>query len=163
LFKSFTKLIKTMRKLTLTLNEDEKAQLTHLAQKHEKAYVRKRGLALLALAKGEHILSIASVLQVTDQAIREWVHQWNAEGIQGLMKLRKGAPPTKLTPDLVQIGLEAARQKPMFLAEIAAHIRQQRPDAPSFSLARLAVRLKEQGFSFKRTRLSLKKKGSGTF
>ena len=156
------RLIEAMRKLTLTLDEHEAAQLTHLAQNHEKGYVQKRGLALLALAKGEEILSIATVLQVSDQAIREWVHQWNANGIQGLMKLRKGGAPAKLTPDLIQIAVEIAKQKPMYLAEIAAHIRQQRPDAPEFSLDRLSARLKEHGLSFKRTRLSLKKKGSGS-
>lgn len=150
-----------MRKLTLVLNEHETALLMKLAQQHEKAYVRKRGLALLALAKGEDILSIATVLQVTDQAIRDWLHQWNADGIQGLMKLKKGGAPAKLTDDLIQIAVEIAQHQPMFLAEIAAHVRQQRPDAPEFSLDRLAVRLKERGLSYKRTRLTLKKKGSG--
>ena len=69
------RIIEAMRKLTLTLDEHETAQLTHLAQNHEKRYVQKRGLALLALAKGQEILSIATVLQVSDQAVREWVHR----------------------------------------------------------------------------------------
>lgn len=151
-----------MRKLALTLCDHETELLRNLAQQHEKGYVRKRGLALLALAKGQDILSISTVLQVTDQAVRDWVHQWNADGIQGLMKLKKGGAPAKLTEDLIQIAVEIAQREPMFLAEIAAHVRQQRPDAPEFSLDRLSVRLKERGLSYKRTRLSLKKKGSGT-
>lgn len=78
----------------------------------------------------------------------------------GLLGGHLGGRPPKLTADLLATAAEAARREPLTLREIAEVVRQTHPHAPEFSLDRLAAGLKREGLSFKRCRLSLKKKRS---
>ncbi len=149
-----------MRKLTFICSEEAKTTLEYLAACHPKDYFRVRGKALISLLSGQSITETANVLQIQQQSIRNWIHLWNEEGLVGILKSRKGGAKTKLTDDLIQIAVDAAKNEPMSLAQIAEHVRQVRPDAPEFSLDRLGVRLRENGLTYKRTRYSLKKKGS---
>lgn len=150
-----------MRKLTFICSSEEQETLFFLAKCHPKDYFRVRGKALISLLSGQSITKTASVLQIQSQSIRNWIHWWDEDGLVGILKSRKGGAKAKLTDDLIQIAVEAAKKEPMSLAQIAAHVRQVRPDAPEFSLDRLGARLRENGLSYKRTRYSLKKKGSG--
>jgi transposase len=150
-----------MRKLTFICNDEEKTTLAYLATAHPKDYFRVRGKALISLLSGQTITETANVLQIQPQSIRNWIHLWDEEGLIGILKSRKGGAKAKLTDDLIQIAVEQAKKEPMSLAQIAEYVRQFRPDAPEFSLDRLGVRLRENGLTYKRTRYSLKKKGSG--
>ena len=106
-------------------------------------------------------LPCAAVLQVNGQTIRAWVQGWNERGLVGILNARKGGAPAKLTEALIDLAVEIATREPMSLAQIAARLREERPDAPQFSLDRLSIRLRERSMSYKRTRHSLKKKRSG--
>lgn len=150
-----------MRKLTLALNEPELATLEQLAKKHPKEYFRVRGKALIAVSAGQDIATVSAVLKISGESVRTWIHDWEQLGRVGILKARKGSRPTKLTPELVELAVELAKEEAMSLAQIAAAVRQKRPDAPEFSLDRLSVRLRERGLSYKRTRYSLKKKKPG--
>mgnify|MGYP000930068398 FL=1 len=72
----------------------------------------------------------------------------------GILDGHKGGRPAKLTAEMLEGGNKLACGHPMTLREIAAGIRKAHPEAPEFSLDRLAVGLKARGLSFKRTRLS---------
>lgn len=50
-----------------------------------------------------------------------------------------------------------ARVLPLTLEGIKQRVRERHPEAPDFSIDRLAARLKKRRFSYKRCRLSLKK------
>ncbi len=115
-------------------------------------------MALLALNDGQCVDDIRVCLRVSDQPIYDWAKGWRDKGIFGLLIGHKGGRPPKLTDDMLDYAAEVARQQPLTRAQIAAHVRERFPDAPSFSLDRLGAGLKARGLSFKRTRLSLKKK-----
>jgi len=68
-----------------------------------------------------------------------------------------GGAPRKLTASLLQTAVQIACDDSLTLAKIAQRVKEQHPDAPSFSLSRLSVGLRSQGLSYKRNRLSLKK------
>jgi transposase len=149
-----------MRKLTLTLTEEECITLEQLGKNHPKPYFRLRGQALVAVSQGNSLANTAAILSVSGESIRTWIHDWGREGLVGILRSRTGGRPPKLTEDLIDLAVAAATKEPMSLAQIAAYLRQKCPDAREFSLDRLGVRLKERGLSFKRVRYSLKKKGS---
>lgn len=145
----------------IELNEAERLTLEELSKHHPFWDVRRRALGLLAVAAGERVTTVATVLGVTLQSLRNWKVGWRDLGLMGLLGGHRGGRPSKLTADLLASAAEAARREPLTLHEIADVIREAHPAAPPFSLARLAVGLKREGLSFKRCRLSLKKKRPG--
>ena len=77
----------------------------------------------------------------------------------GMLSGHVGGAPRKLTAPLLQTAVQIACDHSLTLAKTAQGVvKEQHPDAPSFSLSRLSVGLRAQGLSFKRNRLSLKKK-----
>jgi hypothetical protein len=63
-----------------------------------------------------------------------------------------------LTAALVDSAMAIAAAEALTLGEIKQRVRERHPHAADFSEDRLAARLKARGFSFKRCRLSLKKR-----
>jgi transposase len=141
----------------LKLTEPEWITLQELADHHPFPDFRRRGLGILALAKDYQFSQVAEILGVTVQTTYNWVHAWHSHGLMGLLRGHRGGAPTKLTPELLDIAEQIARTSPCTLAEIDRRLREIRPDAPQFSLDCLSENLKKRGFSFTRTRLSLKK------
>lgn len=92
------------------------------------------------------------------QTIRAWVQVWSERGLVGILNARKGGAPAKLTEGLIDLTVEIATREPISLTQIAARLREERPDAPQFSLDTLSIRLRERGMSYKRPRHSLKKR-----
>jgi transposase len=144
--------------LRIELNEAERLTLEELSQHHPFWDIRRRALGLLALAAGERASTVALVLGVTLQSPRNWKVWWRDVGLMGLLGGHQGGRPPKLTAELLITVAEAAHREPLTLREIADAVRDTHPTAPEFSLARLAAGLKRQGLSWKRCRLSLKKK-----
>jgi len=90
--------------------------------------------------------------------VYNWAKWWRQDGLAGLLDGHKGGRPVKLTAKLVDSAVAIATEEALTLAGIKQRVLERHPDdAPDFSLDRLAARLKERRFSFKRCRLSLKK------
>jgi transposase len=140
-----------------SLTSEEIETLEQLAKHHHYPDFRRRALGLLALNAGRSVVDICEFLHVSDQPIYNWAKGWREKGIAGILSGHKGGPPVKLTQEMLDVAAEIACQEPLTLAKIAVRIAERFPDAPSFSLDRLAVGLKARGLSFKRNRLSLKK------
>jgi len=143
--------------INFNLDEEARMALEDLAAHHRHGDVRQRARGLLALAKGHSTKIASDVLNVTPQSMRNWARWWEERGLAGILVGHKGGRPAKLTAAMLETGKNCACKQPMTLREIAAAIRAAHPEAQSFSLGRLAIRLKACGMSFKRTRLGLKK------
>ena len=143
--------------INLNLDEEVRMSLEELAAHHRYKDVRRRARGLLALAKGHGTTVVSDVLGVTSQSVRNWSRWFEERGLDGILVGHKGGRPAKLTAEMLETGKKCACEQPMTLREIAATIRVAHPEAPTFSLDRLAIGLKARGLSFKRTRLALKK------
>ena len=143
--------------LPLELTEPECITLQELADHHPYPDFRRRALGILALAKGHPYALIAEILGVTAPTPYNWAKAWRARGLMGLLSGHLGGAPRKLTAELLDSAEQIARESPCTLAEIERRLREIHPQAPPFSRDCLAMNLKQRGFSFKRTRLSLKK------
>lgn len=139
------------------LTVEEVVTLEELSKHHHYADFRRRALGLLALNSGQAVADIAAFLRVSDQPIYNWAQGWRERGLVGILGGHKGGAPVKLTPEMLEVAADIARQEPLTLAKLAAQLHERFPDAPTFSLDRLSVGLKARGLSFKRNRLSLKK------
>jgi putative transposase len=84
-----------MKKHHLHLNEQDRMYLEALVAKGDtRVRVLKRGLALLALDRGETLESVAAHLQVTNDTVANWRNKYQQEGLQGLQDHpRPGRPP----------------------------------------------------------------------
>ena len=77
----------------------------------------------------------------------------------GMLSGHVGGPPRKLTAELLDVAERIARQEALTLGQIARKVHELHPEAPTFSVDGLPVGLRARGLSFKRNRLTLKKKG----
>jgi transposase len=141
----------------IELTEVERLTLEELSRNHPFRDFRPRALGVLALSKGHRPRLVAEILGVTFQTVYNWEKGWRTLGLMGLLNGHKGGRPAKLTAALLDTAAAVARAEPCTLREIARRVKEAHPDAPAFSLDRLAVGLKARGLSWKRTRLSLKK------
>lgn len=57
-------------------------------EKHRASQVRIR--AVLAVARGHHVPTVARAMSVAERAVRNWVHRYNREGLVGLQDGRRG-------------------------------------------------------------------------
>jgi transposase len=147
--------------IRITLDEAERSTLDALATHHPFGDFRRRALGVLAVGRGEPVTGVAAVLGVTVQSVRHWKVAWRDAGLVGLLGGHAGGRPRKLTEAMLDTAVAAATAEPLGLREIADRVRAAHPEAPPFSLDRLGARLKGRGLSFKRCRLSLKKKRPG--
>jgi transposase len=139
------------------LNAVEIETLEEMAKHHRFGDFRLRALGLLALNEGQRVVDICNILRVSDQPVYNWAKGWRELGLVGILDGHKGGAPVKLTAPMLDMAAQIATKESLTLGKIAARLRDDFPDAPSFSLDRLSKGLKARGMSFKRTRLSLKK------
>ena len=53
--------------------------------------------AVLSVARGDHVPTVARSMSVAERAVRNWVHRYNHRGLVGLQDQRKGRLPTAFT------------------------------------------------------------------
>jgi transposase len=143
--------------LIAPLTSEEYTTLTELSKHHRYPGFQLRGRGLLSLDAGHSPTVVAAVLGKTPQTVYNWAKWWRNEGLAGILGGNKGHPPTKLSSQLLDCAEEIARNEPLTLEAIKQRVLACHPDAPNFSTERLSVGLRKRGWSFKRTRLSLKK------
>jgi len=146
-------------KINLTLTECETATLLQMSINHPWRDARTRAAGMLMLGAREHPTAIAQKLGVSHQSIYNWRHNWDALGITGLMGGHAGGRPRALSNEILDTAMTIARSEALTLKGIAERIETIHHCALPCSLETLSVRLRANGFSFKRTRLSLKKTG----
>lgn len=146
-----------LQKLISPLTEPELRTLEEMGRRHPFAEFRFRARGIVALnAKCKSGL-IAQVLGVTEQSVYNWAKWWRKDGLVGLLGGHKGGRPVKLTAEMVESAVNIGATEALTLEGIKQRVRERFPEAPDFSIDRLAARLKERRFSYKRCRLSLKK------
>ncbi|NIL98618.1 MAG: helix-turn-helix domain-containing protein [Planctomycetales bacterium] len=67
--------------------------------------------AMLAVARGQHVPAVAKTLQVSERAVRDWVHRYHAQGVPGLTDQRRGRS-CRLSTDQLQSLAERIRAGP---------------------------------------------------
>ena len=78
--------------LIITLSDDEREKLAAIRDRHSKAYMRERASAILKIAEGQSGREVAReglLKERRPDTVYEWVHRWEAEGVEGL-RIRDG-------------------------------------------------------------------------
>lgn len=144
-------------KIKLTLNECETETLLQLSINHPWRDARIRAAGLLLLGSGEHPTRIAEKLKVSHQSIYNWRYAWEGQGLVGLIGGHTGGRPRLLPPAMVETIIATAAREALTLKRIAERVEAIHCSPLPCSLDTLGKVLKAHGFSFKRTRWSLKK------
>lgn len=135
----------------------EVISLEEMGAHHHYPSFRLRAKGILALNAGHKPIVIASILGTTLQSVHNWARRWRAAGLAGILNGNKGGAPTKLTEAMLDSAAAFAKGTSATLKQIKRHVQEQYPDAPDFSLRLLSAGLQMRGYSYKRTRMSLKK------
>lgn len=145
--------------MKLSLDKVEQETLRQLSVNHRYAEIRKRAMALLMLEAGEALVTIEQQLGVSHQSVYNWHANWGTGGIAGLLNVKRhGGRPEKLPALWVEHALELASTGPYSAAQITRRLEEQFGETLPCSLRTLRRVLKDGGMTYKRTRLSLKKK-----
>lgn len=144
-------------KIKLTLSECEAETLLQLSINHPWRDARLRAMGLLWLGSGMHPMEIAEKLNVSHQSIYNWRHAWEVRGLVGLIGGHTGGRPSLLPPAMIETVIATATQEALTLKKIAERVEAIHCSSLPCSLDTLGRALKAHGFSFKRTRWSLKK------
>lgn len=80
------------KRLTLTLETEQRLELLQARDKHAKPYVRERAAALLKIASGqphEEVAATGLLSPYCRQSVATWVKRYRQDGLAGLL-VRKG-------------------------------------------------------------------------
>ena len=144
-------------KIALSLTPCECETLFQLSINHPWRDARLRASGLLMLGKGEHATAVAKQCGVSLQSIYNWRHAWAQDGLVGLISGHAGGRPKKLNDAWLATVFELARTEALTLRGLVQRAEEIHGTPFPLSLDRLGVILRKNGFSFKRTRMSLKK------
>lgn len=147
------------QKCGIELNADELITLEEMSVHHPYHDFRIRAAGLVLLAKGGTPKAIATRLLVTYQSIYNWTHAWRERGILGLLGGHAGGRHHVLPPTMLDTAVEVARNEALSLSAIAKAVEAKHQCDLPCCLDTLRNGLKDRGFSFKRSRHSLKKNG----
>lgn len=148
---------KPYQKCKLSLTAEEMLTLKQLALNHRHVDFRRKALGLLQLAQGTRPLAIADELGVTQQSVYLWLGAWRERGLTGLLGGHVGGRPPALPTEMLDTAEAIARREALSLPLLAKAIEAVHQQPLPCCLATLSNGLKARGFSFKRTRFSLKK------
>ena len=103
--------------VAITRTELDAAGLRAVAGRSRDAAAARRMLALALVLEGESRADAARAAGMDRQTLRDWVHRYNAEGLDGLEnRPERGRPERRLTPEQEAVVGEWVRQGPI-LAE----------------------------------------------
>ena len=148
-------------KIKLTLSECETETLLNLSINHGWRDARGRGAGMLMLASDVRPKVVAGKLGVSHQSIYNWRHAWEERGLIGLICGHRGGRPPALSAAMIATATEVASTEALTLKGIAQRIETIHQCPLPCSQGTLGKTLKAHGFSFKRTRMSLKKTQPG--
>ncbi len=151
---------RTNQKCKIELSEAEMTTLEQMALNHPHRDFRVRATGLLHLVRGGKPKEIGDRLGVSHQAVYNWSHAWRNLGLIGLLGGHAGGRKTVLPAALLDTAEAIARSEALSLPQIAKRVEATHQCALPCCLDTLSNGLKARGFSFKRTRFSLKKNAS---
>lgn len=148
---------KPYQKCELNLTPEETLTLKQLALNHRHVDFRRKASGLLQLAQGTRPVVIASELGVTQQSVYLWLGAWRERGVVGLLGGHVGGRPPALPVEMLDTAEAIARREALSLPALAKAVEAAHQCSLPCCLVTLSNGLKTRGFSFKRTRFSLKK------
>ena len=99
--------------IAITRTDLDAPGLRTAAARSKDAAASRRMLALALVLEGQNRSEAAHAAGMDRQTLRDWVHRYNAQGLDGLKNLpNTGAPPRKLTPEQEAAVAEWVRQGP---------------------------------------------------
>ncbi len=85
--------------VAITQTENTAAELRRLAGQSDDAAVARRLLALALILDGHKREDAARLAGMNRQALRDWVHRYNADGVKGLADRHGGGVEARLTAE----------------------------------------------------------------
>jgi transposase len=99
--------------VAITRTDLDATSLRAAAARCKDAAVSRRMLALALVLEGDNRTEAARAAGMDRQTLRDWVHRYNANGLDGLKNHpNSGAPPRKLTPEQEATFAEWVRKGP---------------------------------------------------
>src|ERR687885_1638150 len=128
--------------IAITRQELGAGELRREAKRCRDAAAARRMLALALVLEGGSRAEAARAAGMDRQTLRDWVHRYNAEGLDGLSDRRRPGPRPRLTPEQEAELATAVEQGPD--PDRAGVVRWRRVDLKALIEARFAVRLHER-------------------
>ena len=146
--------------MTLKINilELEKVGLREIEKYESNWRIRERAKTLLAMERGFKFTEIAKMLGISVQTIRSTFHGWQACKFDSLPDNPRSGAPTKITEAQLKEICQEAEAQPLTAVQLLDGHMKRGGDAVHLNTIRSA--LHKSGYVSKRTRGSLKKKGS---
>lgn len=85
--------------VTITRTEMSARSLRAAASKAKDAKAARRMLAIALVLEGVNRKTAAETCGMDRQTLRDWVHRYNAKGLEGLSNRRSAGPMPRLSPD----------------------------------------------------------------
>ena len=128
--------------VAITRKEPGAAELRREAKRCRDAKAARRMLALALVLEGRSRAEAARAAGMDRQTLRDWVHRYNAEGLDGLSDRRRPGPWPRLSPEQEAELATAVEQGPD--PDRDGVVRWRRVDLQALVEARFAVRLHER-------------------
>ncbi len=94
------------------LTAEDREILRHLRDEGQTRRIRQRAHAVLLSEKGHSVNQLAATFEVARDTVRDWLDNWERNGVEGLDdKPRTGKPPT-LTPEEQEKAVELLNDNP---------------------------------------------------
>src|SRR5690349_24610941 len=134
--------METAMTVAITRLELSAADLRQAAARTQEAKVARRMLAIALVLEGCSRTEAAQTCAMDRQTLRDWVHRYNADGLDGLRDRRRPGPRPRLTPEQ-EAELEAVVERGPD-PDRDGVVRWRRVDLQALIEARFAVRLHER-------------------
>jgi transposase len=128
--------------VAITRKEPDAVELRREAKRCRDAKAARRMLALALVLEGRSRAEAARAAGMDRQTLRDWVHRYNAEGLDGLSDRRRPGPRPRLSPEQEAELATAVEQGPD--PDRDGVVRWRRVDLKALIEARFAVRLHER-------------------
>ena len=144
------------RKVTLTLSSVERLGLLRIITRGDNWRERQRSNTLILLDKGLSMQEVANVVGIDIRTVGLTRIDWVERGFVSLKDAPRSGAPRKIKPEQLERLLTAASEEPLTAKSLLAlHIE---GGAEAVHLSTIKSALKREGYVWKRTRSSLKKK-----
>lgn len=130
------------RVVELTRLDLSVVELRKAAKREKNALVARRILAIALVLNGGDRKSAAEACGMDRQTLRDWVHHYNREGLDGLRERRKGNRKSPLTPELEPAFAALVEQGPDL--EVDGVVRWRRVDLQRVLKQRFGIEVKER-------------------
>jgi transposase len=140
----------------LVLCEADCQQLAHIVERGGDWRARQRARTLLLLHSGKPINTVATEQGLDRDTVGAHRDAWLAKGIAGLSDAPRSGAPRKLQAEHVPVLCDWARQEALSAAQLKEKLREKFSVKVSIWVVQQA--LSREGFVWRRTRQSLKKR-----